>query len=115
LLLTVSGYDVKLAHTGPEGVRAAEDWRPDVVICDIGLPGMDGFAVARHLRSEASTAEVRLLALTGYGQEEDVRNARAAGFDDLLVKPADPERLFDRLEAVAVGQAKANGAASASQ
>ena len=98
MLLKLSGYEAKLAHTGPDGVQAADEWQPDVVICDIGLPGMDGFTVARRLRQAPSIAGVRLIALTGYGQKEDVANARAAGFDDLLVKPTDPAKLFDTLQ-----------------
>lgn len=98
LLLDVSGYDVKLAHTGPDGVHAALDWRPDVVICDIGLPGMDGFAVARQLRQNSTIQHVRLIAVTGYGREEDAIKAKAAGFDDYLIKPADPERLLSKLD-----------------
>ena len=99
MLLKVTGYEVKVAHTGPDGVQAAHDWKPQCVICDIGLPGMDGYAVARHLRQHPSTGRMRLIALTGYGQARDAANARAAGFDEWLVKPADPEKLFDTLEA----------------
>ena len=74
-------------------MRAAEAYRPAVVICDIGLPGMDGFAVAGALRRNPATAAARLIALTGYGQDEDRRKARAAGFDEHLTKPADPATL----------------------
>jgi PAS domain S-box-containing protein len=98
LLLEVSGYEVKLAHTGAEGIRAATEWRPDTVVCDIGLPEMDGFTVARVLRQQPSTAGIRLIAVTGYGRGEDVAKARTAGFDDHLVKPADPEKLLEKLE-----------------
>ena len=98
MLLKLSGYEVRVAHTGTEGVRAAAEWLPDTVICDIGLPELDGFAVARCLRQEPSTAGIRLIALTGYGQPEDTMNAREAGFDDLLVKPADPDQLFQTLQ-----------------
>jgi CheY-like chemotaxis protein len=64
-----------------------------VVICDIGLPGMDGYAVAGELRRNPATAAATLIALTGYGQEEDRRRAMAAGFDEHLTKPADPAAL----------------------
>jgi CheY-like chemotaxis protein len=62
-------------------------------LCDIGLPGLDGYGVARELRRNPATARARLLALTGYGQDEDRRRSREAGFDFHLVKPADPEEL----------------------
>jgi CheY-like chemotaxis protein len=79
-------------------VKAAQEKRPDVVLCDIGLPGMDGFAVASTLRKDPQTSAARLIAVTGYGQEEDKERARAAGFDEHLVKPVDPERLLGRLD-----------------
>jgi two-component system CheB/CheR fusion protein len=93
LFLGLLGHEVRLAGTGPGGVEAAREWRPDVVLCDIGLPGLDGYGVARELRLNPTTARVRLLALTGYGSEEDRRRAREAGFDHHLVKPADPAEL----------------------
>jgi CheY-like chemotaxis protein len=93
LLLALIGHDVRVAHSGPEGVRVAHSWRPDVVLCDLGLPGLDGYGVARELRLDPTTARVRLLALTGYGSDEDRRRSRQAGFDHHLVKPADPEEL----------------------
>ena len=72
---------------------------PDVVVCDIGLPGMDGYRVARALRDNPATAAIRLIALTGYGQDEDRRRARQAGFDEHLTKPADPATLESLLAA----------------
>ena len=97
MLLELFGYEVTVAHSGPEGVAAALRARPDVVLCDIGLPGMDGFAVAGALRDDPATAAARLIAVTGYGQEDDRRRALAAGFDEHLVKPVDPEILLGRL------------------
>jgi CheY-like chemotaxis protein len=97
LLLEIWGYGVTLAHTGPEGVAAAQAVRPDVVLCDIGLPGMDGFTVAHTLRHTPETATTRLIAVTGYGQEEDRRRSLEAGFDLHLVKPVDPEKLLGHL------------------
>jgi CheY-like chemotaxis protein len=73
--------------------------RPDVVLCDIGLPGLDGYGVASALRRGPETAAVRLIAVTGYGDEEDRRRSREAGFDVHLVKPVDPERLLGHLVA----------------
>ena len=97
MLLEAYGYEVEVAYTGPEGVRAAEEYRPEVVICDIGLPGMDGYRVAQALRGNPTTSAARLIALTGYGQDEDRRKAREAGFDEHLTKPADPAALTSLL------------------
>lgn len=97
MLLEVSGHEVRVAYTGKEGICSAADWRPHAVVCDIGLPEMDGFAVARHLRDEPAMAGVRLIAVTGYGREEEVAKAREAGFDFHLIKPADPEALLEKL------------------
>jgi PAS domain S-box-containing protein len=99
ILLEVSGYEVRVADTGTEGLRVAVEWQPDAVLCDIGLPEMDGFAVARALRSDPRTASATLIAVTGYGREEDVAAARAAGFDEHLMKPADPAKLLEKLAA----------------
>jgi CheY-like chemotaxis protein len=93
MLLEAYGYEVEVAYTGPDGVRAAVEQRPGVVICDIGLPGLDGYGVAQALRDNPATAAARLIALTGYGQEEDRRRAKEAGFDEHLTKPADPAAL----------------------
>jgi CheY-like chemotaxis protein len=104
LLLEVSGYEVRLAHTGSEGVQAATIWQPDAVICDIGLPELDGFAVARLLRANPATAGLRLIAVTGYGRTDDISAAYAAGFNDHLVKPTDPERLLEKLDRAGMKQ-----------
>ena len=93
MLLEAYGYEVAVAYTGPDGVRTAAAYRPEVVICDIGLPGLDGYGVAGALRRHPATASSRLIALTGYGQEEDRRRAKEAGFDEHLTKPADPAAL----------------------
>jgi CheY-like chemotaxis protein len=74
-------------------VKAAEQWQPDVILCDLGLPGLDGYGVARRLRQNPSTAKARLIAVTGYGAEEDRRRSREVGFDAHLVKPVDPDAL----------------------
>lgn len=96
-LLEIFGYEVKVAYNGKEGVEAAHLFRPEIVLCDIGLPGLDGYEVARQLRSEADTATVRLIAITGYGGESDREKAQEAGFDRHLVKPVDPDRLIGEL------------------
>ena len=96
-LLYLSGYEVAIAYTGQEGLRAAKRLRPDVILCDIGLPDSNGFVVASALREDPDTASARLIAVTAYGQDEDRRRARDAGFDLHLVKPVDPQVLLDRL------------------
>jgi CheY-like chemotaxis protein len=100
LLLEQLGCEAVVAHTGPTGVEAAHSKPPDIVFCDIGLPGLDGYEVARQLRAEAWGPRAVLVAVTGYGREEDRRKAEAAGFDMHFVKPADPaaiSRLFKDL------------------
>lgn len=96
-LLYHSGYEVAVAFTGQDGLRAAKRMNPHVVLCDIGLPDTNGFVVASTLRQEAGPG-LRLIAVTAYGQEEDRRRALAAGFDLHLVKPVDPVVLLKRLE-----------------
>jgi len=97
MMLATQGYEVALAYTGIEGVEAARRVRPDVVICDVGLPGMDGYAVAQAIRMNPGTAKARLIAVTGYGQNDDRVRALASGFDKHLVKPADPQVLLGLL------------------
>jgi signal transduction histidine kinase/ActR/RegA family two-component response regulator len=92
-LLRLYGHRVEVAHDGNEGISKAREFHPDVVLCDIGLPGgLDGYGVAGELRRMPS-ADLFLVALTGYGQEADRRRALAAGFDAHLTKPADPAAL----------------------
>ena len=98
LLLELYGYEVTVAYSGPDGVRAAEQYRPDVVLCDIGLPGLDGYGVARKLRDNPATAKARLIAVTAYGQDEDRRRSHEAGFEQHLVKPVDPSALLRALD-----------------
>jgi len=78
---------------GAEGLEKLAAFAPDVMLVDIGLPGMDGYDLARRVRSRPEARGVALIALTGYGQVEDRRRAQAAGFDLHLTKPVDPERL----------------------
>src|SRR5690349_10976682 len=80
LLLQFWSYEVRVATSGPAGVQAAKEWHPDAVLCDIGLPGLDGYGVAEELRRDPDTAATLLVAVTGYGSEEDRRRAHAAGF-----------------------------------
>ena len=93
LLLELSGHEVAVAYSGHDGVRAAEQYQPDVVLCDIGLPGLDGYGVARKLRDNPATATARLIAVTAYGHDEDRRRSHEAGFDLHVVKPVEPAAL----------------------
>ncbi len=93
LVLREQGHRVRKAADGFEGVRMASERRPDLVILDIGLPGMDGYEVAGKLRTEVKLTEALLVAATGYGQEKDRQRSRAAGIDHHLVKPLEYEAL----------------------
>jgi CheY-like chemotaxis protein len=95
-LLRHFGNDVRTAHDGRLGLEVAAAYRPDVVLLDIGLPGMDGLEVCRRLRVRSGDQPL-IVALTGYGQEADRRRSREAGFDAHLVKPADLEALQELL------------------
>jgi DNA-binding response OmpR family regulator len=93
-ILELVGQDVRLARSGRSGLLAAKLWRPDIVISDLGLPGeMDGCDVARALRANQQFQSAYLVALSGHGRNQDKVRARAAGFDQYLVKPIDLETL----------------------
>jgi signal transduction histidine kinase/ActR/RegA family two-component response regulator len=93
LLLRLMGHDIHTAHDGLEAVQAAAAFRPEVVVLDIGLPKMDGYEAARHIRQQPWGKNMVLVALTGWGQEEDKRRAVKAGFSHHLTKPAEPADL----------------------
>jgi len=97
-LLEICGYSVAVAYTSREGLETAQQTPPDIVLCDIGLPDSDGYALAAALRSNPATARARLIAVTAYGSEEDKQKSRAAGFQLHLVKPVEPEKLLQQLE-----------------
>jgi len=101
--LELSDHVVAVAHTGREGLEKAREFRPDVILCDIGLPEMDGYEVARRLRSDSELRAVPLVALSGYAQPEDVQRARDAGFKDHLAKPPSIEVLEEKLARIAGG------------
>ena len=100
MLLTESGYDVRTALDGPTAVDTALDYRPGVVLLDIGLPGLDGFEVAKRMRQQPILQDVVLVAMTGYGRDSDRQRGRDAGFDHHLVKPARLEHLLEILATV---------------
>jgi two-component system CheB/CheR fusion protein len=101
-MLLLWDHEVEVAHDGRVGIERARTFRPDVVLCDIGLPGMDGYEVARALRSDPLLASAYLVAVTGYASAEDARRAAGAGFDLHLGKPVAIEILEEVLATVPV-------------
>jgi CheY-like chemotaxis protein len=99
-----AGHEVRQEHDGAAAVVAAAQFQPDVVLLDLGLPGMDGIEVARRLRSYPQLAKVRIVALTGFGQGADRRRSAAVGIESHLVKPVDVDTV---MEAIAAASAKA--------
>lgn len=97
IMLELRHHTVREAADGPSAIEAAKEFQPDIAIIDIGLPGLDGYEVARHLRTSGGTPGLRLIAITGYGQSKDALRAREAGFDAHLVKPVHPDRLAELL------------------
>ena len=102
MLLRLQGHEVEVAHDGQEAIERANAFLPEVVLLDIGLPGLDGYQVAARLRERRRTAKALIVALTGYGQEEDRRRALRAGFDQHLTKPVPPQAIYELI-------ARANG------
>jgi len=96
MLLSFSGHEVHIAHDGAAALDALREVRPDVAFLDIGMPGLTGYEVAQAVRAEPWGREIKLIAVTGWGQAEDSQRARSAGFDRHLVKPIDPAEV-DRL------------------
>lgn len=99
IFLQLKGHEVEIARDGLEAVSAAESFRPDVVLCDIGLPGLNGYEVARRLSSELPGKKPFLVAASGYGEDENRERARLAGFDEYLIKPLNLPQLADFLAA----------------
>jgi CheY-like chemotaxis protein len=93
LMLQLAGHDARAAFDGPSALAVAAGFIPEVVFLDIGMPGMDGYAVAHRLRETPGLENVVLVAMTGFNDPEDRQRARDAGFDHYLVKPADPEEV----------------------
>jgi CheY-like chemotaxis protein len=92
-VLELHGCTVSLVSSGPAALEAAREFRPEAVLCDLGLPGMDGYQVAAALRQDPELATVLLIAVSGYGQDEDRRRSHEAGFDLHLTKPVHFEEL----------------------
>jgi len=93
MLLEMWGHEVAFAYDGPSAIETAQQWGPEAVFLDIGLPGMDGYEVAERLRELPQAKDAVLIAITGYGQEDDRRRSRRAGIDHHLVKPVAPDAL----------------------
>jgi two-component system CheB/CheR fusion protein len=102
--LEFSEHEVEVAYNGPAGIAKARKYKPEVVFCDIGLPGMDGFDVARAFRADDALRGTYLVALSGYAQPEDVLRASEAGFDQHLAKPPSLERLEQTLAQAPVAE-----------
>jgi signal transduction histidine kinase/ActR/RegA family two-component response regulator len=103
MVVEAAGHDVRKAFDGRSGISAALEYQPDLILLDVGMPDMNGTEVAKELRRHQEVAGARIVALTGWGQAEDRQRTADAGFDDHLTKPADPERIQQILEEVAVG------------
>ncbi|SPB13998.1 histidine kinase [Caballeronia novacaledonica] len=99
MLLEALGHEVRTEHDGPRALASIDDFKPDVVVLDIGLPGMNGFDVAREMRKRDVTRSALLLALTGWGSDADRQTAIDAGFDHHLTKPV----IITDLEALLAG------------
>ena len=100
ILLTQDGHEVRMANDGPSGLQAALTFRPDIGLLDLGLPGFDGYALARSIRAHDEGKQIYLVALTGYGQPQDRLRSKEAGFDELAVKPLDVNQLALLLQRV---------------
>jgi PAS domain S-box-containing protein len=100
MLLTIFGHDVNTAHDGLEAIEAAQRLRPEVVLLDIGLPQLNGYEVSRHIRNQPWGKDLTLVALTGWGQEEDRNRSREAGFDAHMIKPVDQDALLSLLSSL---------------
>ncbi|KKB65153.1 hypothetical protein WM40_00285 [Robbsia andropogonis] len=97
MLLEIHGYSARVVHNGHAALAAVAARVPEAVILDISMPGMDGFEVARRLRTQFTSAQLKLIGLSGYGDEGSRRQAQEAGFDQLLVKPIDVEGVIATL------------------
>ena len=93
MLLAIDGHEVRVAYDGLAALEAAAAFTPEMILLDVGLPGMNGYEIARLLRTDGRLRGAYLIALTGYGQESDRMRATSAGFDLHLTKPVDPESL----------------------
>ena len=105
-LLNMAGYEMHVEHDGPAALKAVSSFRPDLILLDIGMPGMDGFEVARRLRAEFGSDWPILIAISGYGQDRYLRQAKEVGFDRCLVKPVDASTLPELLAGIHSGRTR---------
>ena len=101
--LELGDHQAEVAYNGPDGIKLAQEFKPDVVLCDIGLPGMSGYEVARALRADQSLHLLQLVALTGYAQPDDQQRATAAGFNGHIAKPSSIEQIEEVLSRAGKG------------
>jgi len=101
MLVNAAGYDVRTVHDGPTAVQVAREYKPNAVLLDIGLPGFDGYEVAKQLRQITELQDVLIIAVTGYGRETDRERSEAEGFDYHMVKPPDYGKLREILAGAA--------------
>jgi CheY-like chemotaxis protein len=109
IMLQLDGYDTRVEYSGEDALRTAEAFDPEVVVCDIGLPEMDGHEIARRLRADPRRARTLLVAVTGWGSDEDKQRTRRAGFDFHLVKPVGLDSVQDILGRLPAGPASNGG------
>jgi CheY-like chemotaxis protein len=100
MLLLHNGHEVRTAHDGLTGIEQTAMFDPDVILLDLGMPGMDGFETARKVRQLKGMKQIKIVALTGWGQDEDRRRTKEAGFDAHLVKPVDSATLKELLASI---------------
>ncbi|MGH8317355.1 MAG: response regulator [Steroidobacteraceae bacterium] len=100
MLLEMWGHEVVYAYDGPSALETAQQWQPEAVFLDIGLPGMDGYEVAERLRELPQAKDAVLIAITGYGQDDDRRRSQRAGIDHHLVKPVAPDALRNLIDSL---------------
>jgi PAS domain S-box-containing protein len=106
MLLDLEGFDTRVAYSGPAALDSARQFKPDVVVCDIGLPQMDGHEIARRLRADPDVGPVTLIALTGWGTEAEIRRTRESGFDFHLVKPVEANALLELISRIQPSRAR---------
>jgi CheY-like chemotaxis protein len=93
MMLRLMGNTVRMAHDGEEAVSSAEEFRPDLLLLDLGMPKLNGYEACRRIRQQAWGADMLIVAVTGWGREEDLRRTKEAGFDQHFVKPMRPVTL----------------------
>src|SRR5690606_39265940 len=109
-VVTAQGHRVQVAYDGRSAVQVAGRWRPDVLLLDIGMPGTSGYEACGRIREQPWSRDATMIAVTGWGQEQDRQRSMRAGFDHHLVKPVDFARLCDLLDRVAIGRFDARSA-----